>query len=121
MMSNAPKGIKNLVLFDRVDYYRKFFNNSYSRTIEKEKDYTYLMVNNKTALIKIGRSNNPVYRERTLHSKEPSVHMIACWETPKNIEAELHRIYNEKRVRGEWFRLNMTDLKKIEQYMNEYV
>jgi len=121
MMSSAPKGIKNIVLFDRVDYYRIFFNDSYKKSIDKDKDYIYLMLNNDTALIKIGRSNNPGYRERTLHSKEPVVHMIACWEASKQTETELHKLYKPKRVRGEWFRLNMTDLKKIEQYMSEYV
>lgn len=120
MMSNAPKGIKNLVLFDRVDYYRKYFNNNYSIRIDKIKNYTYLMLNDDTALIKIGQSNNPCYRERTLQSKEPKVHLIACWETPKTIEKDLHNMYKYKRIRGEWFRLNMTDLKKLAQFMIEY-
>jgi Meiotically up-regulated gene 113 len=121
MMSTAPKGIKNVLLFDRVDYYRKFFGDIYHIKRDEKKDYTYLMVNDDTGLIKIGRSNNPRYREKTLQSQEPTVHIIACWETPKNVEADLHKLYNHKRIRGEWFRLNMTDLKKLEQFMKHRV
>ncbi len=120
MMSTAPKGIKNIVLFDRVDYYRKLFGGNHSIKRDENKDYTYLMVNDETGLIKIGRSNNPKYREKTLQSQEPTVHIIACWETPKSIETDLHKLYSHKRVRGEWFRLNMTDLKKLEQFMKQH-
>ena len=33
-------------------------------------------------------------------------------------EKQLHSIFNEKRVRGEWFDLNGSDLKTIRQYFN---
>jgi len=121
MMSTAQKGIKNIVLFDKIDYYRKFFGNNFDIIKEEEKDYTYLMLNDETGLIKIGRSTSPRYREKTLQSQEPKVHIVACWKTPKTVETDLHKLYNHKRVRGEWFRLNMTDLKKLEQFMQQHL
>lgn len=120
MLSTSPKGIHNIVLFEKADYYRKFFNNNYKRPVDTRKNYTYLMLNNDTSLIKIGKSNNPGYRERTLHSQEPAIYIIACWESPKSVEGELHKLFEQKRIRGEWFRLNLTDLKKIEIFMSDY-
>lgn len=76
------------------------------------------MVNTDTALIKIGKSNNPRYRERTLHSQEPVVHLIAVWCCDPKIEKELHTKFATKRVRGEWFRLQISDLTEIEKHMN---
>ncbi len=117
MMSNSPKGIKKVIMFNKVDYYRRFCGDNYNIKREEHKDYTYLMVNDDTGLIKIGRSNNPGYREKTLQSQESTVHIIACWETPKTVETDLHKLYNHKRVRGEWFRLNLSDLKKLVRFM----
>ena len=55
----------------------------------------------------------------TLHSKEPAIFLIACWESNKEREKELHNIYKQKRVRGEWFRLNMHDLQSLEKTMSQ--
>lgn len=120
MLSTAPKGVKNIILFDRVEYYRNFFGRNYSLIKSEGKDYTYLMLNDDTGLIKIGRSNNPKHREKTLQFQEPMVHMIACWETPKSLETDLHKLFKDKRVRGEWFRLTMANLKKLEEYMKSF-
>jgi hypothetical protein len=35
----------------------------------------------------------------------------------KAIEEELHNMYNEKRIRGEWFRLNSKDISKIISFL----
>jgi hypothetical protein len=117
MMSTSPKGIKKIDLIDKVEYYRDYFNESYKIPIIKGKPYVYLMVNTDTSLIKIGFSVNPGYRERTLHSQEPSIHLIACWEGSERKEKELHLKYRDKRVRGEWFRLNFADLYELDSFM----
>tara|TARA_R110000796_G_C14328405_1_gene408813 strand:- start:44 stop:586 length:543 start_codon:yes stop_codon:yes gene_type:complete len=72
---------------------------------------TYLMKDNNTKLYKIGFSNNPKHRERTLQSEKPSIKMVKTWN--KNIEKKLHKLYSEYRVRGEWFNLTPIQVKYI--------
>ncbi|TRW21974.1 GIY-YIG nuclease family protein [Flavobacterium zepuense] len=118
MVSPSPRGIVKIDFINQKEFYVDFFNKIANKPIEKGKEHVYLMVNNDTGLIKIGRSNNPVYRERTLHSKEPSVHRIAMWCCEQNIEKKLHIIFKDKRIRGEWFRLSLADLIEIEKFMD---
>jgi len=121
MMSPASRGIIKVDFIDQTEFYRNFFNNIFDQKIEKEKKYVYLMVNTDTSLIKIGKSNNPLYRERTLHSQEPSVHLIALWCCNQQVEKKLHVKFSNKRVRGEWFRLTIPDLAEIEKFMNNEI
>lgn len=117
MMCASPRGFFKIDAIDPKQFYRDFFNNFVQKETEVGKDYLYLMVNTDTMLIKIGRSINPVYRERTLHSQEPDIHLIAVWCCAKDIEKQLHIKFDHKRVRGEWFRLTISDLAEIERYM----
>lgn len=119
MMAIGKRGIFNLKLIDKVEFLRNFFNN-YNIEIETKSfsEFVYLMVNTDTSLIKIGTSKNPTYRERTLHSQEPVVHLIAKWNCPKELEKILHEKYKQKRSRGEWFRLDLNDLNEIEIFMD---
>ena len=117
MVSSASRGIIKLDFIESKEFYRNFFNNIADQPVEKGKEYVYLMVNTDTALIKIGKSIDPVYREKTLHSKEPSVHLIALWCCGKQVEKELHAKFSHRRVRGEWFRLTIPDLTALEKIM----
>jgi len=117
MISTAEQGIKNIILIDPTNFYRNFFNNIYSQEISEKSEFVYLMVNNGTGYIKIGRSKNPRYRERTLYSQEPVIFIIALWRCEKKIEKDLHEKFKEKRIRGEWFDLKLRDLKDLEIYM----
>ncbi|SDE84971.1 Meiotically up-regulated gene 113 [Mucilaginibacter pineti] len=119
MMTASKRGFFRLKFMDKKEFYRDFFNNVHSCKIEIERQYIYLMVNTDTSLIKIGKSNNPRYRERTLHSQEPVVHLVALWCCDPKIEKDLHKMFAAKRVRGEWFRLLVSDLTKIERHMNK--
>lgn len=114
----SPYPIKIVQFIDKVDFYRQYFKNNYIIVDSKNSTYVYLMVNVDTSLIKIGFSNNPYYRERTLHSQEPDIHLIACWESNMDKERELHKKFEKKRIRGEWFRLNLKDLHEIEKFMS---
>lgn len=114
----AKRGIRNVRMIDRVDFYRDFFNNNFDIPQIADKEYVYLMLNDDTSFIKIGTSRNPHYRERTLKSQEPNIHVIALWCCEKSIEKELHKKFSNKRIRGEWFRLSFSELKEIEDYMN---
>jgi hypothetical protein len=72
---------------------------------------TYLIKNLKNGFYKIGYSNNPTRREKTLQSEEPTIKMVKVWD--KFIEKELHHKYKEQRIRGEWFRLTPIQVKYI--------
>ena len=72
---------------------------------------TYLIKNLKNGFYKIGYSNNPIKRERTLQSEEPTIKMVKVWD--KFIEKELHDKYKDQRVRGEWFKLTHIQVKYI--------
>lgn len=80
--------------------------------------YVYLMRDNTNGYHKIGISNKPEYREKTLQSEKPSIEMLACKKFPTRkiaeaIESALHIAYSQQRVRGEWFNLNDEDVAAI--------
>lgn len=80
--------------------------------------YVYLMRDNTNSYHKIGISNKPEYREKTLQSEKPSIEMLACKKFPTRkiaeaIESALHTAYSQQRVRGEWFNLNDEDVAAI--------
>lgn len=76
---------------------------------------TYLIKDNRTGATKIGKSNNPYKREKTLQSEVLSLELLYICDD--NIESLLHKKYKDKRIRGEWF--NLTD-KDIEYIVNKY-
>lgn len=80
--------------------------------------YVYLMRDNTNGYHKIGISNKPEYREKTLQSEKPSIEMLACKKFPTRkiaeaIESALHTAYSQQRVRGEWFNLDDVDVAAI--------
>lgn len=72
---------------------------------------TYLMIDENTGYVKIGRSTNPKHREKTLQSEKPCISLIYVCD--EDIETLLHTEYKEKRKRGEWFDLSDTEIKDI--------
>lgn len=94
-------------------------------TEEKAKDflsnstcYVYLMKDEINGYHKIGISNKPEYRERTLQSEKPTVVLVCAKEYPSRtiaeaIESALHKAFGEKRIRGEWFNLCVKDVSEI--------
>lgn len=78
----------------------------------------YVMIDNHTGYYKIGKSKNPKYREKTLQSEKPSIHMMFYYEGCSEDEKALHKMFAEKRIRGEWFDLNGSDVQKIKEYFN---
>lgn len=82
--------------------------------------FVYLMHDTSNGYYKIGISNSPEYRERTLQSEKPTIEMIASKKFPirkiaESIEKALHSAYSEKRLRGEWFKLNDNDVEHIKE------
>lgn len=66
--------------------------------------YVYLM-RHTNGLTKIGFSSNPKAREKTLQAEDPRLEMICYFQADMDVERRLHSIFQELRVRGEWFRL----------------
>lgn len=78
----------------------------------------YLMVDTTNGYFKIGISNDPEYREHTLQSEKPTIEKLCAKEYPNRsiasaIESALHKAYESKRLRGEWFALDADDVNAI--------
>ena len=77
--------------------------------------YVYLMVDTSNGYHKIGISNHPEYREGTLQSEKPTIELLCAKQFPsriiaKAIESALHKTYERKHIRGEWFQLEANDI-----------
>ena len=77
--------------------------------------YVYLMHDLSNGYYKIGISNKPEYRERTLQSEKPTIELLCAKVFPNRalacaLESALHRVYKDKRIRGEWFVLEESDI-----------
>jgi len=83
-----------------------------------EKCFVYLMIDRKNNYYKIGISNKPEYREKTLQSEKPTIELICHKHFPsrkmaESIEKAFHNMYKENRIRGEWFNLTPDEVKEI--------
>ena len=72
---------------------------------------SYILKDKSNGTYKIGRSKNPLQREKTLQSEKPDLELIKVFK--KNHEKELHKKYSEQCVRGEWFKLTPIQVKYI--------
>lgn len=99
------------------------FVNSIFRESPKEKTklktFIYIMYDSKNDYYKIGISNNPKYREKTLQSEKPCIDLYLYFEGSYKDEQILHKKFNDKRIRGEWFNLTEEDISKIKEYFNK--
>jgi hypothetical protein len=87
-------------------------------TIIEEYCFVYLMVDTTNGYHKIGISNSPFYREKTLQSEKPTIELITSKKFPSRIIAEsiekaLHESFKTKRIRGEWFSLDSSEVSQI--------
>lgn len=84
--------------------------------------YIYLIKDNRTGFVKIGRSNTPEHRLNQLKKQDTLLpysndfELIYAWAAYPYIEKILHKKYETKRIRGEWFSLDFNDLLEIEKY-----
>ena len=80
--------------------------------------FVYIMKDEKNGCHKIGISNRPEYREKTLQSDKPFIVMLKAKEFPtrkiaRAFEQALHKTYQYRHVRGEWFELTPEDVKEV--------
>jgi len=120
ILAKDVKGILNVPLIHKKEFYKGFFGNKNISKIEQGEDYIYIMLNSRNNLMKIGKSNKPFYREKTLQGQEPEIMLITYWKAPSTIERQLHKEFSHKRQRGEWFNLSFKDLQKIKEIMTNY-
>lgn len=115
--------IEVIKIFDTIKFYRKCFGTeNYENLVKVEnEDYVYIMMNQDDFTFKIGQSKMPIYRERTLQSKQPHVVLLKVWKCDKKIEKELHRIYQKNRVRGEWFKFDFGELCQIDNKIKQLI
>ena len=59
-------------------------------------------------------------REKTLQGISPDWDLITSWIAPVSQEKRLHKMFKNKRLRGEWFDLNFGDLELIKEEMDKY-
>ena len=78
---------------------------SFTPETEPKQKSLYLMKDKELGLYKIGMSNNPKHRERTLMAQKPSIEMVGSWGDLGDHEREWHMHFEKERVRGEWFKL----------------
>ena len=77
--------------------------------------FIYLVLDERTGYIKIGRARNPSERERTLQSENPQVAMLFCSPADAELERELHQEFAQYRIRGEWFKLSENHIEHIKK------
>ena len=120
----VAKGVKDIIIVPFLyhsDFYKFLFGPLPSILPIAGDRFVYLMHNSKNNLIKIGKSRNPHYREKTLQAEEPEITMIAIWKASERLERHLHNLYNDKRLRGEWFKLTFKDLKELKTHVSKYI
>lgn len=120
MIAKDMKGIIPIRIIQKGEFYKKFFGNKNLPNEKPRRGYVYLMLDKRSGYIKIGKSKEPTFREKTLHAQEPDIELIAFWEAPSIFEKQLHKQFELKRQRGEWFALNFEDLKQIKEIMDDY-
>ena len=76
------------------------------------------MIDKANGFYKIGLSNNPNFRESTLQSEKPTIEIIVSKKFINRkiasiFEKTLHTNYETKRIRGEWFNLDLLELNEV--------
>ncbi len=111
------KNYLELVKYDEFIIYKNEQFDRLNKEKHTQRNYiakdqkAYILKDNNTGLYKIGRSINPLDREKTLQAEKPTIKLIKIFKD--DVERELHNKYNKQRVRGEWFNLNKVQLKYI--------
>ena len=85
---------------------------------KKEKDGFVYIMQDYSGLYKIGYSNNPDNRLKQFKTGNPKINMYANYPANRLDERLLHKLFEEYRDDGEWFKLSRVHLQWIENYFN---
>lgn len=81
--------------------------------------FVYVMEDLRNGLFKIGQSETPEKREKTLQSEVPEVALRFYIPAHDTAEKELHVMFDLKRVRGEWFGLSPEDVLSVINFLKQ--
>ncbi len=128
---NYSHGVTQKASYEVFQDFIVKFNNAVKEHIKEDEEvntnisenapcYVYLMMDTTNNFHKIGISNNPRYREHTLQSDKPTIELVCAKKYPTRIIAEsiekaLHSAYSNKRIRGEWFNLDFSEINEIKE------
>lgn len=79
----------------------------------------YLVGDTVTGLVKIGHTSNMKKRLSTMMTSNLNLMLLLL--LPYDLEDELHKIFKDKRVGREWFKLEEADIKGVIDLNNEYL
>lgn len=85
-----------------------------NKSIATYEPKTYLMQDTFRGYYKIGKSKDPKVREGTLQAEVPTIELLHVIQS--DIEIYLHKKFDSKRLRGEWFDLSEADVNYIKSY-----
>lgn len=87
-------------------------------SVEKHKGYVYFISNGNSYNVKVGKSSNinkRIYSFNTTFSKGIYLHGFIHVENESSKENDLHKLFNDKLIRNEWFKLNSDDFDLLEK------
>jgi hypothetical protein len=111
--TSLPTEIERICLNSFLEKFRKDQAREANKILPT---FIYLMRDERTSYHKIGKSNNPHHRERTLQSDNPLIVLVDSWLGVSSDEKYLHKRFEKQRIRGEWFDLKEQDLQEIYNY-----
>ena len=112
----------NLIISKHQDQYDKFVQQNKRRdALGEDSSYGYVYIIKVDQYYKIGQTANLKKRigEYTKLMKEPEIIINAKCHYYKEIEKDLHKMFEDKRSNGEWFILSDEDLNKAVVYLKE--
>lgn len=128
ILAHCKNYVKKMKSDDFIDYQNYIIQrqwademvaiNQGSAANEKEHKISnvYLIFDPANNSYKIGKANNPVYRAKQLSSGNPSIKLICSYQATHKNERDLHDMFDEVRLAGEWFRLDNRHIAQFHQY-----
>lgn len=109
--------IKFIEKFEELDLQVKLMLAKQSIYSNQNKQHVYVIKNENTGLVKVGISDNPEKRMRTL-SNQSGCKLSLVYNSPKcanafAIEQSIHKMYKDDREFGEWFSTSEIELVEI--------
>lgn len=101
------------------DYFRswQFVIDALKSCRKKPKKYsTYILLDTASGLYKIGKATDVGRRIESIKGMNPTIKLLASCST--NIERNLHKRFNSKKFKGEWFNLSDRDIDTIVKQFN---
>lgn len=91
-------------------------------TSRSGRGWVYLMKDTVRGFYKIGwtKKKTPKFRESTLQAEVPSIIIVEAWKATPADERECHDRFAAKRLRGEWFDLDASDIQALSEIFSAH-